>query len=274
VSEEYAERFRKIMNASGEDFVSTVEGGLERLSSSLRGSIDLGSMIKGGTGMVSKGAGGLADMFSGAAAGAEGGMAALASGLAAATAAIGALVAAFGIFAAVMVGVDKEIKEFNKSAINTFGTRSVMAFAAGGDLADGLRTFRHAVQDLTTNLGLTEQEAVGLFDTLDQGGVTLANITRGVQDTAVAERRLNKTLQDVVATSKAIGVSVSEFTSQATEMTHTYGESQHQQDGSRGGVQYPSLLLARGTGHGEPSRSERPYLRVRRDPCSDVEDPR
>lgn len=216
LSEEYAERFRKIMNASGEEFVETVEGGLERLSSSLRGSIDLGSMIKGGTGTLSKGLGGVGDMLAGIGAG-GGEFAALATTLGAVATVAGALVGVFGVFAAVMFSVDKEVKDFNKSAISTFGSRSAISY--------GLDNFRHAVQDLTNNLGLTEQEATGLFDALDQGGFSLQRITKGIEDVADRNRRLNDTLQKVVATSKALGVSVGEFTNQATEMANTYGDS-------------------------------------------------
>ena len=218
-SEEWAKKFNNLLGDGAEDFVGKMEDGLSTLSGSLTGSIDLGSMIKGGAGKLAKGMGGIGDMIGSS----MGGGGAALSGV---VAGLGAVVGAIGIFAALMISTDKEVKELNKSMVNTFGTRALMGMGAStDDLEKNLRSFRHATQDLTENLGLTEQEAVGLFDALDQGGYSFAKLVKGSKDAADSQARLQSTLRDLVSTSKALGVSVNEFSTSSTEFANTYATS-------------------------------------------------
>lgn len=220
-SEEWAKKFNNLLGDGAEDFVGKMEDGLSTLSGSLTGSIDLGSMIKGGAGKLAKGMGGIGDMIGSSMGG--GGVATALSGV---VAGLGAVVGALGIFAAVMISTDKETKELNKSMISTFGTRALMGMGASTDsLEKNLRSFRHATQDLTENMGLTEQEAVGLFDALDQGGLSFAKLVKGSNDAADSQQRLQVTLRSLVSVSKSLGVSVNEFTTSSTEFANTYATS-------------------------------------------------
>lgn len=202
--------FRRDATRGADDFNESITSTLENLSG--------GQSIRGAGGLA-KGIGGMAEILGGigAAGGAMAGLATAASGL---LLVLGPLVAAFGVFAGLMFEMDKEIKGFNKSAINTFGTRSVMAVGMP-TLDDNLKVLRHSVQDLTQTLGLNEEEAMGVFDAYDQGGITLARLTKGATDAAEAERNLQDALRGTVAVAKSLGVGVNEFAGQLAEYTDT-----------------------------------------------------
>jgi hypothetical protein len=211
----FEKMFRRDATRGADEFNESITNTLESMRSQMS-RMDIGAMLSGGADGAARGLGGVAEIFKGAAAG-GGALAGLAGTLGALTLAIGPLVAAFGVFAGMMFEIDGQVKEFNKTAINTFGTHSVVALGAG-DMRKGLTTLRHVTQDLTKTLGFSEQEAVGFYDALDAGGYSLARLASGSAD---AEAALTGTLQRMGATAKSLGVEVSQFASTVTEYTDT-----------------------------------------------------
>ena len=217
-SRELSDGIRDSLKIGSAEFVANIEGGLDSIASSLKGDLDLGSMVQGAAGKISSGLGKAGDLISGeilaSGGAAAGAISAAALGL---TAGIGILIAGFAAFAALMLDVDKEIKQLNKTTIATFGTRSAMGF--------GLNEYRHAIQDLNNTLGMSADEANGMFDALDQGGYSLSKLARGATDSATKTRNLVDTMQKVSATASALGVGISEFSSQATDFANTFATS-------------------------------------------------
>jgi len=216
---DFMKRFRRDATKGADDFAESLQGSLSGLQGKLTGSLDLGSMVSGGAGALGKGAGGLSEILGGVGAG-GGAFASLAKGASGLLMVLGPLTVALGMFASLMFEMDKGIKEFNKGAVNTFGTRGVMNLGMK-TLDENLRVLRHSTQDLTASLGLTEQEALGVFDAFDAGGVTFRRLTGGVEDATKAQQRLQSTLRATASTAKALGVGVNEFTGTLTEYMDT-----------------------------------------------------
>jgi len=217
-SRELADGIRDSLKIGSEEFISNIEGGLDSIASSLKGDLDIGSMVQGAAGKISSGLGKAGDLISGeilaSGGAAAGAISAAALGL---TAGIGILVAGFAAFIALMIDVDKEVKELNKTTIATFGTRSAMGF--------GLNEYRHAIQDLNNTLGMSADEANQMFDSLDQGGYSLSKLARGATDSATKTRNLVDTMQKVSATATALGIGISELSTQATDFSQTFATS-------------------------------------------------
>lgn len=133
----------------------------------------------------------------------------------AATGAIAGIVAALGILVAAFIAVDKKVKDFNKGVIKTHGALS-LANVGGKDLAKGLTIVRHAVQDLSANMGVAESDALALFDTLDRGGITLERLTRGATTMAAAQGKLNQSLREMHSIANLMGVSLTEYAENLT----------------------------------------------------------
>jgi len=215
---EFMKMFRRDAIKGADEFNERLEGSITNLRSGLQ-NINIGEMLSGGSAGLGKGIGNLAEMAKGL--GAVGGaMGVLATGLGAALTVLGPLVILAGALGAVLFEMDKEVKEFNKSVINTFGTRSVMNVGMP-TLDDNLKVIRHSVQDLTATLGLTEQEALGVFDAFDAGGYSLGRFTKGAVDAADAENRLQVAMRSTVSVAKSLGVGVSEFAGTLAEYTDT-----------------------------------------------------
>lgn len=215
---EFSKMFRRDATRGADDFTDSMTNALNSFKSQLSG-MDIGSMLSGGAAGAGKGLAGIGEMLGGIGA-AGGATAELATAAGALLMVIGPLVAAVGIFAGLMFEMDKEVKEFNKSAINSFGTRSVMNVGMGS-LEDNLKVLRHSVQDLTTSLGLNEQEAMGVFDAYDAGGITLQRLTKGATDAAAAEQNLQQSLRQTVSVAKSLGIGVGEFAGQLADYTDT-----------------------------------------------------
>lgn len=208
----------KLMSAKAEDFSENLTSALDNFQAKLS-NLDLGSMLSGGAGGLGKGLGGLADM-AGTLAEAGGAMGALAATMGTVLMVVAPLIAAFGVFAGVMFGIDKEIKDFNKSAVNTFGTRGVMSLGARS-LRDNFRILQHVTQDLNSTLGLTSDEAMSVFDALDAGNYSMAKMIKGAVQAAEKEQALTDVLRRTGATAKALGVNVQEFSSNLADYTDT-----------------------------------------------------
>jgi hypothetical protein len=213
---EFMKMFRRDASRGADDLNDKLGGALETFRDGLS-NIDVGSMLAGGGKGLGKGLGGIAEMLGGLG-GSGGALGTLAASLGAVALVLGPLVIAFGVFAGVMFGIDKEVKEFNKSAINAFGTRGVMNIGMG-NMRDNLTVLRHVTQDFTKTLGLSSDEAIGVFDALDAGGITMARLTRGTINATEKEKALGDTLLKTAATAKALGVSVSEFAGTLAEYT-------------------------------------------------------
>lgn len=137
------------------------------------------------------------------------------AGIMAAGGIIAGVVAGLGILLAAFIAVDKKVKEFNKGIIKTHGALSVMRLG-GGNLNKGLQVVKHTVMDLTGTLGLSEQEATELLDTLDKGGLTLSRLTQGARNATQQQEMLTRSLRDINAIAGASGVSLSEYTENLT----------------------------------------------------------
>jgi hypothetical protein len=210
------------MGDGAKDFSTGVENALTKFKDGLS-NIDVGAMLSGGITSAGKGMGGIAEAL-GSLGGMGGAIGGLASALAGVAVVLGPLIIAFGLFAGVMFSIDKEVKEFNKSAINTFGTRGVMSLGAG-NMRDNLTVLRHATQDLNKTLGLTSEEAMGVFDAFDAGGISLNRLTQGAVTAAQKEKALGNVLRETASTAKALGVGVSEFTTTLAEYSNDLATS-------------------------------------------------
>lgn len=209
--------FRRDATKGADDFNDRMSDAVNSLRSGLS-DIDLGSMLSGGG--LGKGIGGIAEILGGAASGMTGTLSVVVGALSGVALALGPIVIALGAFAGMMFGIDKEVKEFNKTAVNTFGTRSVVNLGLG-DMRTGLTTLRHVTQDLNNTLGMTSEEALGLFDAIDAGGVSMANLVRGINNAADREQHLIDVMQKTASTAKALGVGVNEFAGTIAEYTDT-----------------------------------------------------
>lgn len=129
--------------------------------------------------------------------------------------AIAGTVAALGVLLAAFIAVDKKVKEFNKDIVKTHGALSLMRMG-GGDLNKGLQVVKRTVMDLSGTLGLSEQEATELLDTLDKGGLTLSRLTQGARNATQQQEMLTRSLRDINAIAGASGVSLSEYTDNLT----------------------------------------------------------
>ena len=124
-------------------------------------------------------------------------------------------VAALGLLVAAFISVDKKVKEFNKELVKTHGALSLMRLG-GGDLNRGLLIVNHAVKDLVSNLGVTEQEATALFDSLDRGGLTLDRFTHGLTKAEDKQEALQKSLRGMYSAANLMGVGLSEYADNLT----------------------------------------------------------
>lgn len=207
--------FRRDAERGADDWADSLSGSLDNFKSKLT-NFDLASTLQGGLGGAGKGIGGLAEMLSGFGASRGGMLGGMAGALGSTLMVVGPLVAALGVLGGAILALDSQIKDANKSIVNTFGTRSVMNLGMGS-FEDNLKVVRHATQDLVSVLGLTEQEAVGVLDAFDAGGVTFSRLTKGVRDQAQAQRALQGSIVATAATAKSLGVGVNEFIGTMTE---------------------------------------------------------
>lgn len=208
--------FRNDMEKGADTFVDKITGGLDGLMSKLTSSVDMGSLAKGLGGGASKGIQAFGDML--------GTLGKIGPVLAGVAGALAGVVAGFGLFMGLMFDMDKKVKEFNKSAINTFGALSLVR-AGAGNLEQGLKTLNHVVTNLTATMGMSQEEAMGLFDALDKGGVTLNRITGDTNNTIAAQDALTRRLTTLATTAKMVGVSVSEYASNLTDYVNDLGMS-------------------------------------------------
>jgi hypothetical protein len=138
--------------------------------------------------------------------------------------AIAGTVAALGLLVAAFIAVDKKVKEFNKGIVKTHGALSLMRMG-GGDLDKGLRVVKRTVMDLTGNLGVSEEEAASLFDTLDKGGITLDRLTRGARDATDQQRMLTDSLRQMHSVANLMGVGLAEYADNLTNYVNDLGMS-------------------------------------------------
>jgi len=215
---DFMKSFRRDASQGADDFNEKLQSSLENLKSGLS-NVDIGSMLSSGAGSLGKNLGGLSEVAAGLAA-SGGAMGVLAGSIGGVLLVLAPLVVAFGAFAGLMYGIDKDVKEFNKSAVTAFGTRSV-ANLGMGNMREGLTVLRHVTQDLNKTLGLTSEEAMGVFDALDSGGVSMAQLTRGAMDATSKEKALGDVLTHTAATAKSLGIGVNEFAGNLAEYTDT-----------------------------------------------------
>lgn len=128
---------------------------------------------------------------------------------------VGMLVGALGALVGAFIGFDKKVKEFNKGVIQTHGALSLMRLGAG-NLNDGLNILRNTVTNLSSNFGVSEDDAKTLFDALDKGGITLTSMTQGTSTASAASDRLSASLRDVYSVANVTGVSLSDYTDNLT----------------------------------------------------------
>ena len=181
-----------------------MEGAAERMGEAFKDGIDVQALSRD----LGKGLAKGISMATKAMSGGNGAIMAVGGAIAGTVAALGVLLAAF-------IAVDKKVKEFNKGIIKTHGALSVMKLG-GGNLNRGLQVVKHTVMDLTGTLGLSEQEATDLLDTLDKGGLTLSRLTQGARNATQQQEMLTRSLRDINAIAGASGVSLSEYTDNLT----------------------------------------------------------
>jgi hypothetical protein len=208
--------FRGELTDGAADAVDTLTDGLEGVIGRLTSGVDLGNVSRGLGKGLGKGLGHVGDLV--------GGLGKAGPALALVATGLGTVVASLGMFLGVMFEADKKVKEFNKSALNTFGALE-LARVGAGDLNAGLRVINHTVTDLTGTLGLTQDEALGVFDALDRGGFTLDRITKRTDDAVLAQKLLTDNLRELSRVARASGTGMSEYVSQLTEYVDSLGAS-------------------------------------------------
>lgn len=134
------------------------------------------------------------------------------------------VVAGLGLLLSAFIAVDKKVKEFNKELVKTHGALSVMRLG-GGSLNRGMEILNHTMKDLVGNLGVSEQEAATLFDTLDKGGLTLDSFTRGLATAEDKQEALRVALTKMHAAANLMGVSLSEYADNLTNYVNDLGMS-------------------------------------------------
>ena len=180
-SAKWVENLSSGAEAAGEAFTNGVD------VTSLTKSISSGlgkAMAKAGQGLGSMGGAGVA--------------------AGAAVTAVAAVVAVLGVLLVAFIGMDKKVKEFNKDVIKTHGALSIASLGFG-NLAQGAATLKRATMDLSSNLGVSEDEAKALFDTLDNGGQTLKRLTSAARTDAEAQRELSRSIREIYVVANAIG---------------------------------------------------------------------
>lgn len=218
-----AERIGKItklfdsdMEAGADHFVDKLSEGLDGVLSKLNGSIDLGSLVKGGAGAASGGLRAMGDAL--------GNLGKVGPALATTMTVLAGVVGVFGVLAGAMFDMDRKVKEFNKTAINTHGALVLNRLGAG-NLNQGLRILNHTVTDLTGNMGVSQEEATTLFDTLDKGGFTLDRLTSRTSNADLAQANLSRSLVSLATTARMSGVGLTEYAQNVTDYVNDLGMS-------------------------------------------------
>ena len=219
VSEWVEENLKSGSEKWGENLTEAAEG----LGDAFVSGIDVTALSKKLSAGLGKGLGKAGDLL-GAAGGGGGVFGMVLKVLGGAVGVLGATVGALGALLAAFVMVDKKVKEFNKDIIKTHGALSVMRLGSG-DLNKGLTIMKHTVMDLTGNLGVSEEEAKALFQSLDNGNLTLSRLTGGTSDAALAQRRLSASLRDTYAAANMTGVGLSEYADNLTNYVNDLGMS-------------------------------------------------
>lgn len=202
------------MLKGGEEFSDKMEDLFSHLGGHLTGSIDPAAIAKTVSAGVGKGLARMGDILGPK----------IGKGGALAFGAVGGLVTVLGALAGVLLDTDKRMKDFNKSAVGTYGSAGLAALG-GGRLDKGLRILNHTVTDLTGNFGVNEQEALALFDSLDKGGLTLQRLTHGARSASAAQNELNDTLTRTYRVAGATGVGLSEYAQNLTDYVNDLGQS-------------------------------------------------
>lgn len=198
---------------AADDFVERLTHGMDGLISKLTGSINAGDLIKGGASAASGGLGAMGD-----AVGTVMPMLGKALGV------LGGVVSVLGVVAGAVLDVDKRIKEFNKSAINTFGSLDMLRLG-GGDLNKGLMLLNRTVHDLPAALGQTTEEVMGLLDALNKGGVSLEMLTGHGRTAVEQQESLTRAIVNLGTTARVMGVGVSDYATTLTEYVNDLGMS-------------------------------------------------
>lgn len=205
--------FNGEMLDGADQFIEKLSDGLDGLAGKLTSSVDAGALFKGGAQMASKGITAMGDAL--------GTMVPILGTIATGLAGV---VAIAGVVGAIFFEADKKVKEFNKSAINTFGVMD-LARIGGGDLNKTLLTLNRTVHNLTANLGITSEEAMGLLDALDKGGLTLSQLTSRSLTAANQQTELAKTIVNVGTTARMMGVGIAEYSSTLMDYVNDLGTS-------------------------------------------------
>lgn len=202
-SAEFAKKIRESLS-DPEEVSGAIEGLADTITTGIKDGIDVQALTRDLGKGIGKGITSAAKHFGG------GSMA-----IGATAGVVAGLVAGMAMLLAAFIAVDKKVKEFNKSVIKTHGALSVMRLGAG-NLNQGLKIVKRTVMDLRANFGLSEEEATGLFDALDNGGITLDRITQRTADAARAQELLNLTLREMHKTANVLGVSLADYTNNLT----------------------------------------------------------
>lgn len=149
---------------------------------------------------------------------------------------LGAAVTAATIFGTALLDVDSKMKEFNRTAIDTFGAMDVMRMGSGG-LSKNLGTLNRAFDNLHANLGVSAADAQGIFAAYADNGITLSSFTRGVNDAGEATARFQQHIRTTSALARSMGVSTATFAQDTAEVVDNLG-------GSLEGVQDQFALVA------------------------------
>lgn len=204
---EVGEWWKDNITGGSAKWVENLSSGAEAAGEAFTSGVDVTALTKSISSGLSKAMG-----KAGEGLGAMGGVGAAAG---AAVTAIGAVVGVVGALLVAFIAMDKKVKEFNKDIIKTHGALSVASLGFG-NLANGAAILKRATMDLSSNLGVSEDEAKALFDTLDNGGQTLKRLTSAATTDAEAQRELSRSLREIYVVANATGVSLSTYAENLT----------------------------------------------------------
>lgn len=137
---------------------------------------------------------------------------------------LGAAATAATIFGSALLDVDSKMKEFNRTAIETFGAMDVMR-SGTGNLSQNLGMLNRAFDNLHANLGVSQADAQGIFSAYADNGITLSSFTRGIGDASEGVARFQQHIRTTSALARSMGVSTATFAQDTAEVVDNLGTS-------------------------------------------------
>ena len=152
----------------------------------------------------------------------------LVKGLGSVVGALGAIVAIAGpilMVAKAIHSVDSASKELNKTILEGAAVGDLYwgdSMKGAASMEKGLQTVRNAATDFFYNVGWrsSQEEIAGIIGAFNTAGVTVREMTKGVEDQEVAVKMLHRATSSALTYSKLLGVDQNEMASNMGEWSN------------------------------------------------------